>query len=147
MSNSGTQNRITAGEIRQFMAQKEGEEATKALAKARELEAEQQKVRDEFMKRDIHPDVWNRIRNAVQMAAANGRSEIMVLKFSSDLCSDGGRAINNGDPDWPSTLTGFAAKAADFYQKELKSQGFKVRAQVLDYPKGIIGDIGLFLIW
>jgi hypothetical protein len=147
MSNPGEQNRINVKEIRQFMAQKEGEEAAKAMETARKLEAEQAKVREEFMKRDIHPDVWNRLRTAVHSAAEHGKSEFMVIKFSSDLCTDGGRAINNADPDWPNTLTGFAKKAYDFFEKELKPQGFKARVEVLDYPKGIIGDIGLFLMW
>ena len=50
-------------------------------------------------------------------------------------------------PDWPNSLEGFAKKAYEFYVAELKPLGFKLTAQVLDYPEGMPGNIGLFLSW
>ena len=32
-------------------------------------------------------------------------------------------------------------------KKELKSRGFQLAAQVIDFPDGMLGDIGLYLIW
>ena len=37
-------------------------------------------------------------------------------RFLSELCTDGGRAINNSDPNWPSTLVGYAARAFKFFK-------------------------------
>ena len=69
------------------------------------------------------------------------------MSFPSDLCSDGGRAINNNFPDWPETLTGRAAKLFKLWEERGKDEGFKLQARVLNYPEGIISDIGLFLMW
>ena len=67
------------------------------------------------------------------------------MTFSSDLCNDGGRAINNGDPNWPKTLVGFAARAYEFYQKELQPHGYRLRAEILDFPGGMPGEVGITL--
>ncbi|HEY1385112.1 MAG TPA: hypothetical protein VGF43_15935, partial [Dongiaceae bacterium] len=57
------------------------------------------------------------------------------------------RRINNMEPDWPNSLEGFAKKAYEYYMAELKPLGFKLHAQVLDYPGGMPGDIGMYLRW
>ena len=49
------------------------------------------------------------MHNARQ-AAENGQKEFMLLGFASQLCSDGGRAINALEPNWPRTLRGEAAE-------------------------------------
>ena len=138
---------ISPDELRRIAEQKEMEELQKALEKKRKIDHERDEFRDSFMHRDIHPDVFDRVTRAVKGAAERGEREIMVLRFSSEYCADGGRAINNFDPRWPDTLTGFAKKAHDFYVKELQPQGYKVRAQILDYPGGVPGDVGIFLKW
>ena len=73
--------------------------------------------------------------------------EVLVVRFSSQYCTDGGRAINNFEPEWPDTLAGFAKRAYEFWQKELEPKGYKVRAQIMDFPGGVPGDVGLFLRW
>ena len=75
------------------------------------------------------------------------RKELLLLRFPHDLCSDGGRAINAPEPDWPSTLRGEAAEVYLRWQRELKPQGFQLAARILDFPGGLIGDVGLFLVW
>ena len=55
--------------------------------------------------------------------------------------------INNNEPDWPDSLEGFAKRAYEFYLKELRPLGFKVRVQVLDFPGGMPGTIALSLVW
>jgi hypothetical protein len=44
-------------------------------------------------------------------------------------------------------LTGFAQRAYEFWQKELEPKGYKLHAQVLDFPGGMPGDVGMFLRW
>jgi len=104
-------------------------------------------LHEAFMARDIHPDVKGRVNNAVSHAAEQGLNELRILVFPATYCNDGGRRINNFDPDWPVSLEGFAKKAYDYYEAELKSLGYKLNAQVLNYPNGMMGDIGIFLKW
>jgi hypothetical protein len=104
-------------------------------------------LRDAFNARELHPEVFNRINNAVRIAAQQGRRQIEVLTFPSRFCSDGGRRINIGDPEWPSTLEGFAGKAYVFFEKELRPLGFKLHAEIVSFPDGVPGDVGLFLKW
>ena len=93
------------------------------------------------------PDVFERVSRAVKSAAERGEREVMVLRFSSTFCSDGGWAIIIDEAGWPDTLTGFAKRAHEFWQKELEPLGYKLRAQILDYPGGVPGDVGIFLRW
>jgi len=70
-----------------------------------------------------------------------------MLRFPNQLCSDGGRAINIADPCWPAMLRGEAAELYLRWEQELKPEGFRLSAHVLDFPGGMPGDIGLFLVW
>lgn len=124
------------------------------MAKAREYlkrekkrEEEQRDLREAFMHRDIHPDVRERVNNAIRRAAEQGSHELQVFTFPASYCNDRGRRVNNNEPDWPDSLEGFAKKAYEYYEKELRSLGYKLSAQVLDYPGGMPGEIGIFLKW
>jgi hypothetical protein len=108
---------------------------------------QQQELREAFMSREVHPEAIERINNAVSVAAKQGNHQIQVLTFPSSFCSDGGRRINIADPEWPSTLEGFAKQAYEFYQKELRPLGYKLNAEIISFPGGMPGDVGLFLKW
>ena len=110
---------------------------------------DQQKIdlREAFMAREVHPEVFERINQAVTIAAQRGMHQIQVVTFPSSYCSDGGRRINIADPEWPNTLQGFAKKAYDFFDKELRPCGYKLHAEIISYPRGMPGDVGLFLKW
>ena len=138
---------ITPDELRRIADEKEMEKAREALEKKRKGDGEHDQLRDAFMAHDIHPEVFERVSRAVKSAAEGGEQELMVLRFSSEYCTDGGRAINNFEPDWPKTLTGFAKRAYEFWQKELEPHGYKLRAQIMDFPGGMPGDVGIFLSW
>jgi hypothetical protein len=127
---------------------------TKEMARAREIfEAdkrradERRQLQDAFMSRQLHPEVRTRLRTAMMAAAERGTNQLQVVTFPSELCSDGGRAINNGDPDWPKTLVGFAERAYEFYKAELQPHGYKLRAEILDFPGGKPGEVGITLSW
>jgi hypothetical protein len=124
------------------------------IAKMEEERREKQKkeqlqsdMRKAFEARDLHPDVIDRINNAVRIAAKQGHHQLQVLAFPASFCSDGGRRINIADPEWPSTLQGFAKKAYDFFEKELRPLGFKLSAEIVSFPGGMPGEVGLFLKW
>jgi hypothetical protein len=138
---------ITPDQLRRITEEKDMEKAREALEKKRKVDDEHQQLRDAFMAREIHPDVFERVSKVVRAAAERGEREVLALRFSSQYCTDGGRAINSFEPDWPGTLTGFAKRAYDFWQKELEPQGYKLRAQIMDFPGGVPGDVGIFLRW
>lgn len=104
-------------------------------------------LHEAFVSRDVHPDVRDRVNNAIRHAAEQGLSELRVMTFLATYCNDGGRRINNFDPDWPVSLEGFAKKAYEYYDKELRPLGYKLSAQVLNYPNGMLGEVGMFLKW
>jgi hypothetical protein len=108
---------------------------------------EQRELHEAFMERDIHPQVMDRLNKAVRIAAEQGLKEVQVITFPASYCNDGGRRINNMLPDWPDSLNGFARRAYDFYAKELRPLGYKLHAQVIDFPGGVPGEIALFLKW
>src|SRR3546814_2681016 len=93
-------------------------------------------MRDAFLDREVHSEAKDRINNAVRRAAAEGRHELQVFTFPASFCSDHGRRINNNDPDWPTSLEGFAKKAFEFYEAELRPLGYRITANVLAYPGG-----------
>ncbi|MDX1401727.1 MAG: hypothetical protein R3245_07385 [Kiloniellales bacterium] len=138
---------ITAQQLRLRMAEKELEEAKVALEKQKKLDAEEAEFRDYFMNSEVTEKDRARIRDKVYRLADQGHHEICVLTFPSSFCSDGGRAINNFESDWPSSLTGRAAKLHEIWENNAKPLGFKLEARVLNYPNGMIGDIGLFVLW
>jgi hypothetical protein len=138
---------ITPDELRRIADDKEMEKARELLDKKRKMEEERDHFRDAFMAQDIHPDVFERVSRIVKSAAERGEREVLALRFPSEYCTDGGRAINSFEPDWPNTLTGFAKRAYEFWQKELEPRGYKARAQILDFPGGMPGDVGIFLCW
>jgi len=51
------------------------------------------------------------------------------------------------DPSWPITLRGIAAQVFLRWKRELRPRGFKLNARVVDFPGGVPGHIGLFLVW
>jgi CBS domain-containing protein len=108
-------------------------------------------LRSEAMKRltdhHLREDDWRATLQRAKDAAACGAKEILLLRFPHDLCSDGGRAINAPEPDWPQTLRGEAAEIYLRWKNELQPLGFQLGARILDFPGGFIGDVGLFLVW
>ena len=138
---------VTPEELRRIAEEKEMAKAKEALEKKRKVEDDRHELRDAFMAQEIHPEVFERVTRVVQGAAERGESEVLAVRFASEYCTDGGRAINNFEAGWPETLTGFAKRAYEFWQKELEPKGYKVRAQILDFPGGVPGDVGIFLRW
>ncbi|HEU5046716.1 MAG TPA: CBS domain-containing protein [Rickettsiales bacterium] len=90
---------------------------------------------------------WQAMLHNAREAAERGEKEFLILRFPSDLCTDNGRAINVVEEGWQNTLRGEAAEVFARWEHDLKPQGFRLGARVLDYPGGFPGDIGLFLVW
>ena len=113
----------------------------------RKQEQAKRELREAFMARDIDPDVVDRVNNAVRIAARQGHHKLEVITFPCSYCNDGGRRINNHLADWAASLEGFAKRAYELYDRELKPLGFKATAQVVSYEGGVPGNITIYLKW
>ena len=138
---------LKPGDLASIASKKQMAEIEKDLARMRQQEEEQKKLKEAFMSREIHPDAPDRVNAAIRTAAEQGKNELLVIQFPSTWLSDGGRAINNSEPDWPGSLEGFAKRAYDYYTENLQPLGYKVRAQIVNFPGGKPGDVGMFLSW
>jgi CBS-domain-containing membrane protein len=125
-----------------------------AMAKAKEalakmsLEEEQKKsLHDAFMSSEPPADALERLMVTVRQLAEQGETELLAFQFPASYLDDHGRKINNLEPDWPTSLTGSAKRAFEFYERNLRQHGYKVRAQILDYPGGMPGNVGIYLVW
>jgi hypothetical protein len=114
---------------------------------ARTKEQQETELREAFLARDVLPDAIDRVNRAVRIAAEQGLHQIQVVTFPVKYCSDGGRSINNFDPNWPRSLEGYAKKAYAFYEQELRPLGYKISAQVISFPDGMPGEAALYLKW
>jgi hypothetical protein len=101
----------------------------------------------EFLRGQVTDAEKAMIRRVVRSAVKEGKTQAMVYSFPSKLCTDRGRAINNADKDWPSTLQGKAKQIYDRYLEVAKPQGYRLKAMIIDFPGGVPGDVGLFLDW
>jgi len=139
---------FSADGLRSYMGKRAASEALDD-AKREQAQAEAKKAMIADLMKPIEVDQARRDRFARRLkeAADSGKSEMMVLRFPSDLCSDQGRAINNKLAGWEKSLVGRPKQLFEIWEKELKSRGFKLRFEVLEYPKGIPGDIGMFVTW
>ncbi|HEY2529725.1 MAG TPA: hypothetical protein VGJ20_17575 [Xanthobacteraceae bacterium] len=139
----------TAKEVMKQIAVKEAEKASAAMRERTAAEEEKQALLDKFAKPSGVSDEERMARAAaiIQRAASNGLTEIEVGRFPNQLCTDRGRAINQQESGWPNTLTGLPKEIFEFWQKYLKPRGYRLRFQIVDFPGGVPGDIGITLIW
>lgn len=137
----------TADELRMQLIEKEFEKLEKAR-KVRDAEQEKlTKFSDDFLRNHVSEAEIAMVRRLVNNAVKDGKFEAMVYSFPSSLCTDKGRAINSGDPDWPKTLQG---KAKEFYERFEtfgKPAGYRLKASIINFPNDMPGDVGFFLNW
>jgi hypothetical protein len=100
-----------------------------------------------FMHGHVDAEERAAIRRLVEAAAARGQTEALIFSFPSDLCTDGGRAINNQKPDWADTLQGKARELHDLCRTVAKPAGYRLLARIVSFPGGMPGDVGFFLDW
>jgi len=138
---------LSAEGIRAYIQARKDEEEAKRRAHEAEQRAEQEKFHQTFMEQEIRPEAMDRIAGMIRKAVDMGERQVMLGKFPSAWLSDQGRAVTNHAPNWPETLDGVARRAYAFFQRELEPKGFQMRAEIVDWPGGMPGDVGLFLTW
>jgi hypothetical protein len=122
-------------------------EMRKALNEKKTREESQDELKEAFMAQDVRSDVAERVMRAVRIAAEQGKREVLAIQFPSTFCNDRGRAINNLEPDWPNSLEGYAKRAHDWFKANLEPLGYRTRAEILSFPGGMPGEVGIYLRW
>ncbi len=138
-----------AADCRRRIAEVEAEKATEFLRKENAAEAEKR----ELLARLSNPsgvsddERMKRAAVIIKRAVDNGLTEVRVGRFPNTLCTDRGRAINQQEPGWEETLTGLPKELFDFWKSYLQPRGYQLKCEVVDFPNGIPGDIGITLSW
>jgi hypothetical protein len=139
----------SATQIRQEAALKEAEQASEYARLAAAAEAEKNALVEQFS-RPSGKSEEEKIMLAsavIQRAVRNGLTEVQVYRFPNSLCTDKGRAINQMEKGWENTLTGIPKEIYQLWSDYLKPRGYRIRYQIIDFPGGLPGDIGITLDW
>ncbi len=139
----------SAQDCMKTIALAEAEKASAYMRQRAAAEAEKKALMDKFAKPSGVSDEerMKRAAGIIQRAVSNGMTEVFLGKVPKELFTDRGRAINQTEPGWENTLTGLPKEIYDFWKKHLQQRGYKLRFQVVDYPDGMPGDIGMTLSW
>jgi len=139
----------TAKEIQKQAAIKEAEKADKEARATAAAEAEKKALIERLAKPSgLSEDEKVKLASSViQRAVRNGLTEVQVYRFPNALCTDKGRAINQMEPGWEKTLTGIPKEIFQLWTDYLKPRGYRIRYQVIDFPGGVPGDIGVTISW
>ena len=139
----------SAKELMERAAQKEAEKAADAMRLQAKAEAEKQALMDRLQRPSGVSDeeAMRRVKVIIERAVNNGLSQVQVYRFPNSLCTDRGRAINQQEADFASTLTGLPKEMYDFWGRQLKPLGYKLQFQIVDFPNGVPGDVGIMLKW
>jgi hypothetical protein len=147
----GDESFMSATELRNYMVETMMAKASRDAGSGRA-----EKAREDLIKSLLQPvavtpekiaEVKRRVLGQLRTAAKNGNKEALVMRFPNALCTDKGRALNNFEKDWPSTLIGRPLQAFEFWRDHLQAQGYGLKAMIVDWPEGLPGDVGFFLTW
>jgi uncharacterized membrane protein len=138
---------LSANAFREAVRAFRAESVDQKQAFKREAQLERQRQIKALLNQHVDGDRWSEMLDRAKLAARRGEQEFMLLRFPSDLCSDGGRKINVAEEGWEGTLRGEAAELYSRWRTELKPRRFGLSARIVSFEDGIIGDIALYLTW
>ena len=139
----------TAKELKGRIALAEAEEAEKQARTLAEAQAEKKALIDHLSKPSgiSEAEAIRRGIAIIEGATRNRMTEVEVIRFPNQMCTDKGRAINQQEPGWQETLTGAPKEIYQLWEKYFRPRGYKLKVQIVDFPGGLPGDIGMTLSW
>lgn len=140
---------LSVKELQAKIAQAEGEKASAAAKAHAAAEAEKQAFLDRLSKPSGLTDdqVSEKASHIISRAVENGLTSVQVLRFPNHLCTDDGRAIDQGEAGWENTLTGIPKELLSYWERQLKPRGYRIKYHIIDYSGGMRGDVGVVLSW
>lgn len=142
-----TETAPSAADFQRLTAAYTLEQERQRLAARRAAEERRHHEVEALEQHHLKEQEWGDLMRRAREAAAAGAKEFLLLRFPCELCADGGRAINAPEEGWPTTLRGEAAELFSRWERDLKPHGFGLHAQILNFPGGRPGDVGLTLNW
>jgi CBS domain-containing protein len=138
---------VTAGSFRELVTTAKQVGRDDAVAAKQLAAVERERQIETMLLEHLDKQLWVKLLDRAQDAAAQGESSFELIRFPCDLCSDGGRKIDVAETDWPATLRGEAAEVYVRWERELRPGGFRLRAQIVEYLDGMPNSIALSLSW
>ena len=114
----------SAKQAMEMVAAAEAEKAREDLRLKEQADAKKKALVEELSKPSgiSEDEALKRAAAIINQAVKNGLTEVEVLRFPNALCTDRGRAINNGfGPGWENTLTGLPKEMYQFWDRHLRS--------------------------
>ena len=139
----------SAREFAEKVALAEAEEASKETRAQRQADLDKKALLDQLQKPSGISDE-EAIERAIKMingAVKNRLTEVQLHRFPNSLCTDNGRTINQMEAGWSKTLTGIPKEIYDLWERHFRDKGYKIRAEIVDFPGGMPGDVALTLMW
>jgi hypothetical protein len=139
----------SAKDLMRKIALAEAEKASDELRNQSAAEAEKAALMEQLSKPSGVSDeegIQRAIR-IIERAAGNGLTEVQVFRFPNQLCTDRGRAINQQEAGWEKTLTGVPKEIYELWHRHFRDRGYKLRVQIIGFPDGMPGDVGMTLSW
>src|SRR6516225_8246772 len=135
----------SAKEVMQQIAPAEAEEVNKQARARAEAEAEKKALIDQLSKAPGTSDeeAIRRGLEIIHRAIKNRLTEVEIIRFPKELCTDKGRAINQQEPGWENTLTGVPKEIYQLWAKYFRDRGYKLRVEIIDFPGGMPGDVAM----
>lgn len=140
---------LTVKELQMKIAEAESAKASAALKRQQAEDREKEELLDRLSKPSGKTDdeVMEKASIIINRAVENGLLSVQVFRFPHTLCTDNGRAINQAEQGWEKTLTGIPKEIYEFWQRQLHPRGYHIRYEIIDYPGGMPGDVGIILSW
>ena len=118
----------TAQQVMEKLALAEAEKASATARKQSDAEAEKKMLLEKLTKPSGVSDeeALRRVAAIIERAVSNGLTEVQVYRFPNALCTDRGRAINQQESGWETTLTGLPKEMYQFWERQLRPRGYKI---------------------
>ncbi|WP_027551189.1 hypothetical protein [Bradyrhizobium sp. Cp5.3] len=138
-----------AAQIRKEAALKEAEKAEEYARLAAATEGEKRALIERLTKPSgkTEEEKIQLASTIIQRAVRNGQTQVQVYRFPNTLCTDKGRAINQQEKGWENTLTGIPKEIFQLWTDYLKPRGYRIAYQIIDFPGGVPGDVGVTISW
>ena len=139
----------SAKDLQMKIAEMEGAKASAAARRRAAAEAEKEALLAKLLSPSgfSDDDLLEKAGIIVNRAVEDGHTSVQVMRFPNHLCSDNGRAINQAEAGWEKTLSGRPKELYEFWERRLKPLGYHLRYEIVDYPGGMPGDVGVTLSW
>ena len=131
------------------LALAESEDAAKQSRALQEAERQKKELLDQLSNPSGVSDeqAIQRTLAMIEGAVKNCRTEVQIYRFPNQLCTDSGRAINQGEQGWQATLTGVPREIYELYERHFRDKGYKLKVEIADFPNGKPGDVAMTLVW